>query len=91
MEEANPHCKGVLLRGSSLYRERAIEFLKDQNHDFELAKLHILFPSRMKNDETRHALEEMLKSERPSIKQLIQDTVGELKEQRKLVIDGLIV
>jgi hypothetical protein len=70
------------LRGSSQFNERAIKLLADHQGDFDLAKLHILFPAQMTMADTRSAMEEMVRTERPSIKQVIADAVIQLKEER---------
>jgi len=68
MNDAAPQCRGLLLRGSSQHRERAYKLLADSGNDYELAKLHVLFPIQMAFAETRTALEDMVRDERPSIK-----------------------
>ena len=47
MSDASPHCQGLLLRGSSQFNERAIKLLAEHGEDYDLATLHILFPTQM--------------------------------------------
>jgi hypothetical protein len=82
MNEAATECRGLLLRGTSQYNDRAIRLLAEQNNDFERAKLHVLFPLQMANSETRRALEEMVLEQRPSIQQLIVETVDVFKKEK---------
>lgn len=90
MNDASAHCRGLFLRGSSLYYERAIKLLSGLNYDYELAKLHILFPTRMMIPETRSALEEMVREQRASIKLLIEESVSELRETRQETLQSVI-
>lgn len=82
MSDATPQCHGLLLRGSSQFLDRAIKLLADLKGDYDLAKLHILYPAQMMIADTRIAMEEMVRNERPSIKQVIADAVSQLKEER---------
>ena len=75
MNDAATQCKGLMLRGSSQHTERAYKLLADHHNDYDLAKLHVLFPIQMAFTETRTALEDMVRDERPSIRQLIKETV----------------
>lgn len=71
MRDASPHFSGLLLRGSSQYNERAIKLLADHNYDFDVAKLHILYPTQMMIPETRLNFEELMLNERHLLKKII--------------------
>ena len=47
MQEANSHLKGVLLRGSSLYEEKAMKILAEYDYDYDMAKFSVLYPTVM--------------------------------------------
>ena len=44
MQEANSNLNGMLLRGSSLYEEKAMKILAEHNFNYDMAKFSILFP-----------------------------------------------
>lgn len=59
-ETHNPHCNGMWLKGSlSGYQEKALKLLHSYNHNYNLAKFHILYPTVMAIPEQR---EEILNS-----------------------------
>ena len=64
MREASSSCNGLLLRGSSLYHERAIKLLVEYNYNYELAKFHVMNPSLMILPEKRIYFERMLAEDR---------------------------
>ncbi len=42
MRESSPECNGMLLRGSSMIEDKALQLLRSYNFNFELASFHIL-------------------------------------------------
>ena len=50
---ATDTCNGLLLRGSSMFKEKAMNLLVSHDYDFDLAKFNVMFPSRMLHPEHR--------------------------------------
>lgn len=49
MTEVNSNCNGIWLKGSAMYKEKALSLLSSYDYNFNLAKFHILYPSVMAN------------------------------------------
>lgn len=47
---------GIWLRGSHMYREKALALLNSYNYNFDVAKFHILYPRVMSDPEKRYQI-----------------------------------
>lgn len=66
-QAATDTCNGLLLRGSSMFKEKAITLLVSHNYDFDLATFNVLFPSRMLHPEHRAEVIQLASNDRPTL------------------------
>ena len=60
MREASSNHNGMLLRGSSLYQEKAMKLLADHNHNYDMAKFAILYPTVLLIPERKKRFDELV-------------------------------
>ena len=63
MQEANSHLNGMLLRGSSLYEEKAMKVLAEHNFNYDMAKFAILYPTVLLIPDRKRRFEEAMKED----------------------------
>ena len=61
MREASSNLNGMLLRGSSLYQEKAMKILAEHNFNYDMAKFSILYPTVLLIPERKKKFDQLVR------------------------------
>jgi hypothetical protein len=78
MTDLNFSCTGMIIKGCSSYKERALTLLHSLSYDYDLAKLHILYPTQV-----REFGEDISKMKRLEIQSLVKSALKGLTLTKK--------
>ena len=79
MRDANPECNGILIRGSSMFEEKALELLYTYNFNYDLAVFHILHAEQMAIPILKTKYLELFSEEPNVLTRVVQEKLMELK------------
>lgn len=83
------HC-GIWLRGSCMYRENALKLLSFYKYNYDLAKLHILYPMVMNLPENRATMIELARTHPDHLAQEVANAIIDLKGCKESEIDEIV-
>ena len=79
MREASSNLNGMLLRGSSLYQEKAMQILTQHNYNYDMAKFSILYPTVLLIPESRKKFLKAIQEDEALLSKIVQEAVMDLK------------
>jgi hypothetical protein len=79
MQDALPNLNGLLLRGTSLYEEKALKVLAENDYNYEWAKFAILNPTVACMPERRARFEKACKDDPTLLKRTVEEAIVDLR------------